>query len=313
MAPRETADRTAVLLMGYGSPEGPDEIPAYLADVLHRPPSPAMVEEYRRRYALIGGSPQRRILLSLRSQLERTLSAGGADLPVYLGVKHWRPNVAEVVPRIVRDGFDRILAIPLSPYASTWILEPYRATLDAGRKAAERPVAVELRTGWNAAPSWIAYWSRAIRAELTAAGTPAPRVLLSAHSLPERYARRGDPYPGILRSTSEAIARAAALERWEFAYQSAGNTTEPWLGPDITERIAAARARGEASVLVASFGFVFDHLETLYDLDRLVRQFAGEHGVGYRRVPMANDAPEVVDALAGVVARPSGAEMPAPS
>ena len=299
------ADRTAVLLMGYGSPRGPDDLREYLADVLHRPPSDAMVEEYRRRYALIGGSPQRRILDSLRAKLARRFAGDGSGLPVYLGAKHGTPNVAEVVPTIVRDGFDRIVAIPLSPYASTWILEPYRSGLDRGRAASPRPPTIDLRTGWHLDPSFVGYWSGAIRSELAHDADPSTVVLLSAHSLPERYARMGDPYPGILAETSSAIARTAALPRWKFTYQSAGNTTEPWLGPDITERIDEAKAAGASTVLVASFGFVFDHLEVLYDLDIVIRQFAEGRGVRYRRVPTPNDADELVEALVHVADRTS--------
>ncbi len=292
---------TAVLLMGYGSPQGPEELPEYLADVLHHRPSEAMVEEYTRRYGLIGGSPQRRILDSLRSKLERRLRPEG--LPVYLGVKHWRPNVAEVLPAIVRDGHDRVLAIPLSPYASTWILEPYRRTLEAGRQASAKAPEVELRSAWHLDPHFLGYWSTAIHRELDRLGDPTATTLLSAHSLPKRYEELGDPYPSILTETADAIARRGALERWAFTFQSAGNTTEPWLGPDITERIVEAKRAGATTALVASFGFVFDHLEVLYDLDIVVRQFATEQGVRYHRVPTPNDSDEIVEALANVAAR----------
>lgn len=300
---REATEPPAVLLMGYGSPGGPDELADYLADVLHRPPSPAMVEEYRRRYGLIGGSPQRRIIESLRAKLERRLAQAGSPGSVYLGVKHWKPNVSEIVPQIVRDGFRRIVAIPLAPYASTWILEPYRATLEAGRAASSAPVEVDLRSGWHLDPALVGYWAKAIRAALAGAGDPPPFPFLSAHSLPGRYADRGDPYPQLLRATAEAIAREGGLADWEFTFQSAGNTTEPWLGPDVTERIAARKAEGSGSVLIAPFGFVFDHLEVLYDLDVVVRGFAEKAGMRYLRAPLPNDADDLVEALAHVVAR----------
>ncbi len=306
MSPTRGDGATAVLLMGYGSPEGPEELPDYLAEVIHRRPTQAMVEEYRRRYALIGGSPQRRILESLREKLERRLRTVRPGLPVYLGVKHWKPNVTDVVPKIVRDGFDRIIAIPLSPYASTWILEPYRATLEAGRAASPRPPRLDLRTAWHLDPNLIRYWSTAIRSELDRVQDPSTVVLLSAHSLPRRMEEKGDPYPGILAETAGAIARAGALKRWMFTYQSPGNTTEPWLGPDITERIEEAKAQGSASALVASFGFIFDHLEVLYDLDIVVREFAEEHGVRYQRVPMPNDADDIVEALTNVALEKEG-------
>ena len=303
-----TEVETAILLMGYGSPGGSEDLSGYLTDVLHgRRPSAAMVEEYRRRFALIGGSPQNRIIASLRSKLERHVTRARPGIGVYLGTKHWKPNIAEVLPQISQDGFRRVLAIPLSPYASTWILEPYRAALEKGRRAAGRPLEIEFRTGWNLNPHLIDYWSRSIQRELAQTTDPAQCVFLSAHSLPKRYHDRGDPYADLLAVTSGAIAKAARLDRWTFTYQSAGNTTEAWLGPDITELMVKWKGQGASTQIVASFGFIFDHLEVLYDLDIVVKQFANEHGIAYRRVPMPNDGDEMVEALADVALRSDGA------
>lgn len=298
-----TIDRSeaprAVLLMGYGSPRGADDLPEYLAEVLHgRPPPKEMVAEYVRRYERIGGSPQNRILTSLKDKLERRLARDGPGSRVFLGVKHGHPSLREVIPEAAAAGFRHLTAVPLSPYASTWISEPYRDGVAEGIRASASPITVDVRLGWHLDPHWIGYWSRAIRAELAREPSEAMPVFLSAHSLPQRMRDRGDPYPEILQATSGAIARAAQLERWTFTYQSAGNTTEPWLGPDITEGMREWQRRGAHRQLVASFGFVFDHLEVLYDLDVVVREFAEQHGIEYRRVPMPNDADDVVEALA---------------
>jgi protoporphyrin/coproporphyrin ferrochelatase len=302
----EPAESTAILLMGYGSPNGADDLPTYLADVLHgQSPSAAMVAEYVRRYTVIGGSPQNRILASLRSKLEHRLAQERPGTQVFLGVKHGRPALRDVVPEAARAGFRHLIAVPLSPYASTWISEPYREGVAEGIRNAATPITVDLRLGWNLDPDWIAYWSRAIGAELSGGLPPGTPVLLSAHSLPERMRARGDPYPEILHVTSEAIARAAHLRDWSFTFQSAGNTTEGWLGPDITDLMLEWKAKGAATQLVASFGFVFDHLEVLYDLDVVVRDFAAQHGIAYHRVPMPNDAEEVVEALARRITGPS--------
>ncbi len=296
----------AVLLMGYGSPNGAADLPEYLAEVLHgRTPDPAMVAEYVRRYERIGGSPQNRILASLRTKLERRLASERPGTKVFLGVKHGRPALRDVVPRIAAEGFERAVAVATTPYDSLWIGEPYRDGLAEGQRAAGRPIAIDARFGWHLDPSWVGYWSRAIRASAARLSEP-PVVLLSAHSLPERMRARGDPYPEILTEGSEAIGRAAAVEPWQFTFQSAGNTTEPWLGPDITEVMAEWKRRGRSTQLVASFGFVFDHLEVLYDLDCVVAEFAASHGIGYHRVPMPNDADEVVEALARRAFGPSG-------
>lgn len=290
---------TAVLLMGYGSPDGASDLPDYLTEVLHgRRPDPATVAEYVRRYERIGGSPQNRILRSLRAKLERRIASDRPGMPVYLAVKHGRPALKDVVPEVAAAGHHRVVAVATTPYDSLWIGEPYREGVAEGIGAAGGPVSVDVRLGWHLDPAWVGYWARAIRAELDRANDPRRAVLLSAHSLPERMRARGDPYPEVLAETSAAIARTAALDRYEFTYQSAGNTTEPWLGPDITEVMLRWKANGAQHQLVASFGFVFDHLEVLYDLDCVVQEFAEEHGIGYARVPMPNDADEVVEALA---------------
>jgi ferrochelatase len=307
MTDRASREGTAVLLMGYGSPNGAADLPSYLTEVLHgRRPSEEMVADYLRRYDRIGGSPQNRILASLRNRLERRLGREWPGARVFLGVKHGHPALRDVIPEAARAGFRRLIAVPLSPYASTWISEPYREGVAEGIRTAATPIEVEVRLDWHLDPSWVGYWSRAIRSAIDPRPEPPYAVLLSAHSLPQRMRDRGDPYPEILRETAGAIARAARLERWSFTFQSAGNTTEAWLGPDITEVMLDWQRKGAQRQLVASFGFVFDHLEVLYDLDVVVREFAEGHGIEYRRVPMPNDAEEVVDALAARILSPAG-------
>jgi len=303
---RPSDEPRGVLLMGYGSPNGPEDLPEYLREVLHgRAPSPEMVDEYRRRYARIGGSPQNRVLGSLRDKLERRLAQRAPGTRVFLGVKHGRPALRDVVAAASGEGFRRLVAVATTPYPSLWIGEPYREGIAEGQRAAPRPVDVDVRLDWHLDSHWIGYWARAIARELAAARDSGRSVLLSAHSLPARMLERGDPYPTLLAETSGAIAHAAGLDRWSFTYQSAGNTTEPWLGPDIQDMMLDWQRKGAREQVVASFGFVFDHLEVLYDLDVVVAEFARAHGIDYRRVPMPNDADEVVEALAARVEAPT--------
>ncbi len=306
MTTHDAPGPTGVLLMGYGSPDGASDLPSYLTEVLHgRAPPPEVVQEYVRRYERIGGSPQNRILGSLRTKLERRLADDGGPSRVFLGVKHGRPALRDVIPDAARAGFRHLLAVPLSPYASTWISEPYLDGVKEGVAAAATPIDVDVRLDWHLDPHWIGYWSRAIRAAREREPDPNDVVLLSAHSLPQRMRDRGDPYPEILAETSGAIARAVGgLERWSFAFQSAGNTTEPWLGPDLEDVMLDWQRKGARRQWVASFGFVFDHLEVLYDLDVVVREFAEGHGLEYRRVPMPNDSTDVVEALADRIRSP---------
>ncbi len=297
MSGRSSPEETGVLLMGYGSPSGPEDLPGYLTDVLGgRPPSSEMVREYERRYDLIGWSPQLRILRSLRAKLEHRFRRDGRSTPVFLGTKHWTPHITDAILEAARAGVRRLVAVPLSPYASPWILAPYRRAIETGRAGAAAPVEVEVRSAWHLNPHWVGYWSDTVRAELARSPTGAV-ALLSAHSLPERHRVSGDPYPEILHATADRIAESGKFPAWDFTYQSAGNTTEPWLGPDITEKIVEWRDKGHPDQLIAPIGFVFEHLEVLYDLDRVVREFAEAQGVPYHRVAMPNDDERLVEAL----------------
>jgi len=301
MSPSALPQGTGVLLLGYGSPAGPEDLPGYLTEVLGgRRPSPEMVKEYHRRYDLIGWSPQLRIITSLRAKLESRLAKDGGYPSVFLGTKHWSPHAADAIVEAAAAGVRRLIAVPLSPYASPWILAPYERAIDAGRRQAKSPIDVELRTGWHTNPHWIGYWTETLRRELGSSPTGTV-ALLSAHSLPERHRNAGDPYPEILTETVQAIAKAADPPFWDFTYQSAGNTTEPWLGPDITEKMVEWRGKGHPDQHVAPIGFVFEHLEVLYDLDHVVRDFAEKQGIRYRRAPMPNDSDRLVEALRSVV------------
>lgn len=296
--------RTAVLLMGYGSPRAPKDLPGFLREVLGgREPPAAMVQEYHRRYDLIGWSPQPRVTESLRGKLERRLQARDPHAQVLLATKHWDPHIADALPEAVAGGARRIVAIPLSPFASPWVLRPYEQAIAEGKKRAKAPVDVELRAGWHRSTPLARAWAGAL--ERTLAKVPAGAfTFLTAHSLPKRQEEARDPYPHLVQETAGRVAKAARLERWEFTYQSAGNTTEPWLGPDVTERMVHQSELGHRDQLVAPIGFVFDHLETLYDLDVVVRGFAEEHGIRYHRVPLPNDEDLLVDALEEVATAP---------
>lgn len=294
----------AVLLMGYGAPQGPEDLPGFLQEVLGRPPSPALVEEYRRRYELIGWSPQLRIIQSLRQRLEDRFTGVGSPRRVLLGTKHWTPHVADAVRQAADEGIRRLVAIPLSPFASPWVLRPYQRELETGRSAASHPIAVELRAGWHRSKALARFWADELRS-LPRSDHDGSVVFLTAHSLPERHRRSGDPYPEIIGEMVQEVVREADLKGWEFTYQSAGNTTEPWLGPDVRERMQVWAEKGAKDQWIASLGFLFDHLEVLYDLDVVVRAFAEEHGIRYHRLPQPNDDPRVVEALQEVADAPS--------
>jgi protoporphyrin/coproporphyrin ferrochelatase len=279
---------TAVILMAYGSPEHPEDIRPYLEDIREgRPVSDHAVEELTERYRRIGGrSPLDELTERQRAALEREL-----DLPVHVGMKHWRPRIGDAVEDALAGGADRLVAVVLAPHYSALSIAGYRERLEAALQGRAELVFVE---SWHDVEPFIAVLADRIR------GTHA-HVVFTAHSLPERVLAMGDPYKEQLLETSRLVAERAGVDRWSFAFQSESPTGEPWLGPDILDELTRLRGDGVEKVLVCPVGFVSDHLEILWDLDVEARERAAELGLELDRIESLNDDPAFIHALATVV------------
>jgi protoporphyrin/coproporphyrin ferrochelatase len=274
--------------MAYGSPERIEDIRPYLEDIREgRPVSDEAVEELTERYRRIGGrSPLDEVSERQRAALERELG-----LPVYVGMKHWRPRIADAVEAALANDAERIVGIVLAPHYSALSIAGYRERLEsalAGR--------AELRfvESWYDHEPFLDVLAERVR------GTDA-HVVFTAHSLPERILAIGDPYREQLLETSRLVAERAGLERWSFAFQSASATGERWLGPDILEELDDLHGRGVRKVLVCPVGFVSDHLEILWDIDVEARDRPAELGLELDRIESLNDDPAFVRALAELV------------
>jgi protoporphyrin/coproporphyrin ferrochelatase len=280
----------AVVLMAYGSPSRPQDVRPYLEDVRGgRPVSDEAVEELAERYRRIGGrSPLDDVTEAQRAGLERQL-----DTPVFVGMKHWRPRIAEAVEAALEAGATRIVGLVLAPHYSRLSVGGYRDRLEEGLSGRAELVLIE---SWHDEPAFLDVLGERVR------GTD-DWVVFTAHSLPERILADGDPYRDQLLETSRLVAERAGLERWSFAFQSASATGELWLGPDLLEELERLSAEGVRRVLVAPVGFVSDHLEILWDIDIAAREKAAELGVQLRRIDSLNDDPGFVRALADVVER----------
>ena len=278
----------AVVLMAYGSPSEPEDVRPYLEDVRGgRPVSDQAVEELAERYRRIGGrSPLDDVTEAQRAALQRELGA-----PVFVGMKHWRPRIAEAVEAALAAGATRIVGLVLAPHYSRLSIGGYRERLE---KALADRAGLVLVESWHDEPSFIDALAERVR------GTDA-WVVFTAHSLPERILDEGDPYRDQLRETARLVAERAGVERWSFAFQSASPTGEPWLGPDVLEELERLRAEGVSKVLGAPVGFVSDHLEILWDLDVEARERAAELGLEWARTESLNDEPAFVHALAELV------------
>jgi protoporphyrin/coproporphyrin ferrochelatase len=277
--------KTAVVLMAYGSPGRIEDIRPYLEDIREgRPVSDEAVEELTERYRRIGGrSPLDEITERQRAALERELG-----VPVHVGMKHWRPRIAEAVEAALAGGAERVVGVVLAPHYSALSIAGYRERLKASIRGRAELRFVE---SWHDHEPFLAVLADRVR------GTDA-HVVFTAHSLPERVLAMGDPYRDQLLETSRLVAERAGIERWSFAFQSASETGEPWLGPDILEELDALYAQGVRDVLVCPIGFVSDHLEILWDLDVEARERAGELGLRLDRIESLNDDPAFIRALA---------------
>ena len=281
----------AVVLMAYGSPATADDIRPYFEDIRGgRPVSDEAVAELAERYRRIGGrSPLDEVTEAQRSALERELG-----IPVFVGMKHWQPRIAEAVERALAGGATRLIGVVLAPHFSRLSVGEYRERLEA---ALDDRVELMLVESWHDDPAFVNVV--ASRVQDTDAW-----VVFTAHSLPERILADGDPYREQLLETSRLVAERAGLgERWSFAFQSASQTGEPWLGPDVLDELERLHAEGVGKVLVAPVGFVSDHLEILWDLEIEAREKAGELGLELERMNSLNDDPAFISALAGVVER----------
>lgn len=293
--------KRAVLLMAYGSPETPDEVEPYFTHIrAGRKPSPEAVEHLRRRYDSVGGrTPLLELTGRVREALARQLGAN-----VYIGMKHWHPFIGDVVPRIAEDGVEELTALAMAPHYSRISIGGYQRALDEAVSRLDRPLRVRMVEQWHMNPLYLSFMASRVRESFEQ--WPASQrsqivTVFSAHSLPARIRKWQDPYEAQLLESCRAVATQAGVDHWRFAWQSAGATDEPWLEPDIVEVIEELHAGGTRHVLSVPIGFVSDHLEILYDIDREARGAAERRGMTLHRTRMPNDDPAFIRALASVV------------
>ena len=295
-----TQSRSAILLLAHGSPDRVEEIPEFLRYVTGGRPLPdAVVKEVQHRYGLIGASPLTRITLKQGELLARELK-----LPVYVGMRNWRPLIGEVVVEMQRDGITRVVAICLAPQNSRTSVGLYREALlgDSG----SAPFEVDFVDNWHDHPLLIkafteklaAGWKRAC----DEAGARVP-IIFTAHSVPQRTITEGDPYEAQAKETASLVAMEApqlTVDDWQFAFQSQGMSGGAWLGPTVEDSIRGLKAKGHCAVFLQPIGFLCDHVEVLYDVDIFFKEVAAKEGMALRRAESLNDSPTLIAALADV-------------
>lgn len=285
---------TAVLLLAHGTPDSLDDIPEYLRLVRGgRPPSDALIEEMRHNYAAAGQSPLTRITLAQAAALQHALDE---TMPVLVGMRNWRPIIRDTLVEAQRLGVTHIIGIPMAPQFSTLSVQKY---IDATHAALPEGMTFHCVGSYRTHPLLLdAFAERVQQALPLRAGE---ELVFTAHSLPERVIREGDPYAREVAETAAGVATRTDQAHYLVAYQSAGRTPEPWLGPDLSTLIRERVAAGARGILVAPIGFVCDHTEILYDIDVQAAETARSCGIDLRRTESLNTSPTFIKALAELV------------
>jgi ferrochelatase len=297
----------AVLLLAFGGPTHPEEIRPFIANVIrgrHVPPERA--EEVARHYEIVGGcSPLTEVTFRQAEALRQHLAREGPALPVYVGMRNWKPYVVDTLREMTARGVRRATAIVLAPHRSEASWEHYIAAVDSGRtKIGPTAPAIDYAGRWHAHPLFIEAVASRVDARCAAVrdSWPGPlHVLFTAHSIPVPMSDASG-YGGQVEETARLISERLGLSRWSVAYQSrSGNPRDPWLGPDIRDTLRALAADGTASVIVAPIGFVCEQVELTYDLDVETRALASELALNFARARAVDDHPAFIRLLAELV------------
>lgn len=298
------AEPVGVLVMSYGTPARREDIETYYTHVRRgHPPTPQLLDDLVRRYEAIGGvSPLTERTAAQGQGIQRALdSVLEGRFRVYLGAKHAAPFIEDAVEAMVNDGVTRAVGLVLAPHYSSMSIGEYA---ERAEKASSGRLDMTFVESWHLEPGFITLLAeRLVDAHRQLGVVPEKSMtLVTAHSLPARILESGDPYARQLEDTGIAITAMAQIINWQVAWQSAGRTPEPWIGPDIIEVIRGLPDQGIDGVVVCPAGFVSDHLEVLYDVDIEARQAADDVGIRLVRTKSLNDDPQLMSALATVVA-----------
>jgi len=306
--------KQAVLLLAHGTPETVEQIPEYLRNVVSGRPLPqAVIEEIQHRYSLIGHSPLTEITQEQGRLVEAELAASGQPVQVYVGMRNWRQYIPEVVRQMRADGIEEAAVICMAPQNSRTSVGLYRRAVEAEAGG----LRIDFTPGWAYHPLLIEAFAERLRPALrklsAEVGHPVP-VLFTAHSVPTRTVEApaandaqprlwpgtgADPYAEEAKGTAALVAQLVPeIPQWWFAFQSQGASGGPWIGPSVESTLDAIAAAGVKALILQPIGFLCDHVEILFDVDQLFREYAVKLGVRLERPESLNASPALARAVA---------------
>lgn len=300
--------KIGLLVMAYGTPYKEEDIERYYTHIRHgRKPDEESLQDLKDRYQAIGGiSPLAKITQDQAKKLEEYLNEiqDEIEFKSYLGLKHIEPFVEDAVQAMHEDGIKEAVSIVLAPHFSTFSIQSYNKRANETAEKLGGPTIKSIESWYNE-PKFIDYWVKEVQKtydKMSEEERQSAVLIVSAHSLPERIIQAGDPYLNQLQETADLIAEKAGITDYVVGWQSAGNTPEPWLGPDVQDLTRDLyHEKGYRTFVYIPVGFVADHLEVLYDNDFECKVVTEELGAHYYRPEMPNAKPEFIDCLATVV------------
>ncbi|MGV3489488.1 MAG: ferrochelatase [Tuberibacillus sp.] len=300
--------KIGLLVMAYGTPNKPEDIEPYYTHIRHgHRPTDEQLEDLKNRYESIGGvSPLARITNEQASSLEKSLneSQDQYEFKAYLGLKHIAPFIEDGVKAMKEDGIEQAVALVLAPHYSTFSVKSYMERAQKTSAEIDGPKIITIES-WYDEPGFIQWWAERVQEvfhKIPESEHDQTVLVISAHSLPEKIKAAGDPYPDQLEETAKLIAEAAKVPHYAVGWQSAGQTADPWIGPDVQDLTRDLfNEKGYTHFIYCPVGFVAEHLEVLYDNDYECKVVTEELGASYHRPPMPNADPEFIRVLTNVV------------
>jgi ferrochelatase len=303
--------KKAVLMMAYGTPENVARMRCYLSDIRGgRPTSDEFVAEFRHRYELVGGgkdkgSPLSLLTLDQAKKIGEELQRRGYDWPVYLGMRHWSPWIKDAVAQIYLHDVEEVVGIVMAPHFSKMSTAKYWEKVEEAQQRINSNIKFTFIKSWYDQPKFEQAVENHIRQALETKFDPAVRdkvkIVFTAHSLPARLIKMGDPYDEQLKANAQAIVARLGEVDWMFSYQSAAETGEPWLGPQIEDAVTDLAKEGYQHILIVPIGFVCDHVEILYDIDIELQKIATELDIHVERTESMNSDPVFIEAVVDAI------------